>query len=80
MIYLGQGGYFYGTDIFSDSTIHWNGTNTLTITSIADANALSYQVIITNSSGAVTSSPATFASTHATGGSARMLTEGTTIW
>ena len=32
MIYLGQGGYFYGTDIFSDSTIHWNGTNTLTIT------------------------------------------------
>jgi hypothetical protein len=32
VIYLGQGGYFSGTDIFSDSTIHWNGMNTLTIT------------------------------------------------
>jgi hypothetical protein len=32
VIYLGQGGYFYGTDIFSDSTIHWDGVNTLTIT------------------------------------------------
>jgi hypothetical protein len=29
---LGQGGYFYGTDIFNNSTIHWDGMNTLTIT------------------------------------------------
>jgi len=34
-------------------------SSTLTLASIADANALTYQVIITNSSGAVTSSPAT---------------------
>ena len=29
---LGQGGYCIGTVIFSDSTIHWDGANTLTIT------------------------------------------------
>jgi len=34
-------------------------SSTLTLASIADANALSYQVIITNASGSITSSPAT---------------------
>ena len=29
---LGQAGYFTGTVIFNDSTIHWDGVNTLTIT------------------------------------------------
>jgi hypothetical protein len=51
----GVGGY---TNLSSTGSFSGANTNTLTITSIADANALSYQVIITNSSGAVTSSPA----------------------
>jgi hypothetical protein len=29
---LGQGGYLTGTVIFTDSRIHWDGVNTLTIT------------------------------------------------
>jgi hypothetical protein len=47
------------TNLSSTGSFSGANTNTLTITSIADANALTYQVIITNSSGAVTSSPAT---------------------